>query len=329
MNNLDNNLWLPEVRQEGGHMIMEKVSKPSKIKYMNIDSRFQEEYNLNKGASFMFQLPQKITGVMSIAVRCTEIPMSFFNFSAKRGNTSFVLSNILDPNNITSTNYNIPDGNYTLNGLQTQMNAILNNVNVDNFFVDNTPDPNNTNNALNPFTSITYTTPWIDSGAKYQIHWDVDICGNFQKYNFKSSLGWCLGFRQQNYIIPENGPQLNGSPQQNMLNSEGVIDINNTRYLFLVVDEFRTSNPNSFLSPLASSLVSKNILARITLNTAFYPYGTILTANTFNGLLLSDQRVYAGKTDIQKLQISLVDERGNVVDLNGIDFSFCLEIEHE
>jgi hypothetical protein len=76
-------------------------------------------------------------------------------------------------------------------------------------------------------------------------------------------------------------------------------------------------------------MVSKNILARITLNPAFYPYGTILIANTFNGYLLSDQRVYAGKTDIQNLQISLVDEYGNVVDLNGVDFSFCLEIEHE
>jgi hypothetical protein len=65
------------------------------------------------------------------------------------------------------------------------------------------------------------------------------------------------------------------------------------------------------------------------LNPAIYPYGTILTANTFNGLLLSDQRLYAGKTDIQKLNIQLVDEWGNVVDLNGVDFSFCLEIEHE
>ena len=42
---LDNNLWTPEVTQHGGHMIMENVKKSSKIKYLNIDSRFQEEYN--------------------------------------------------------------------------------------------------------------------------------------------------------------------------------------------------------------------------------------------------------------------------------------------
>jgi hypothetical protein len=45
--------------------------------------------------------------------------------------------------------------------------------------------------------------------------------------------------------------------------------------------------------------------------------------------LLSDQRYYSGKTDIQKLQIQLVDEGGRIVDLNQLDFSFCLEIECE
>ena len=108
------------------------------------------------------------------------------------------------------------------------------------------------------------------------------------------------------------------------------MDVNNIRYLFLVVDEFRSSNPNSFISPLGDSFLSKNILARITLNpTTFGAFGTILPANIFNGYLLSDQRVYSGTTDIQKLKIQLVDEFGNPVDLNYVGFSFCLEIEFE
>ena len=39
--------------------------------------------------------------------------------------------------------------------------------------------------------------------------------------------------------------------------------------------------------------------------------------------------MYAGNVDIQKLNIQLVDEWGNIVDLNQLDFSFCLEIEYE
>jgi len=304
---MNNNLWTPEVTQQGGHMIMENVKKPNKIKYLNIDSRFQEEYNLNKGANFTFQLPQKMTDIKSIAVRCAEIPMSFYYFSAKRGNTTF---NVKDSNGYYYLK-TIPDGNYTVSQLQGQINNALSSVpaqnNSDFVSIPNTNNVTITNNNASQ-TDLNYT-----------FYWDTDSLGNLQRNNFKSSLGWSLGFRQPSY-------KLN---REDTITSEAVVDVYNIRYLFLVVDEFRSSNPNSFISPLASSLVSKNILARITLNPAFYPYGTILTANTFNGYLLSDQRVYAGKTDIQKLQISLVDEYGNVVDLNGIDFSFCLEIEHE
>lgn len=328
-NKIDNSFWTPsDVQPQSGHMIIDNVKKPSKIKYVNIDSRFQEEYNLNKGSSFMYQLPQKITDVKSIAVRTAEIPMTFFHFSKKKGNTFFNLNTIY--NNISSpTTFIIPDGNYTVNSLQTKIQGILNSK-------DNALSIINTSSPVNPFSSICWNSNSVtNNGYSYSINWDVDICGNFQKYNFKSSLGWYLGYRDTFYIIPSDGPTPAeneapfSSPQPGMLNSEGVIDVYTTRYLFLVVDEFRSSNPNSFISPLASSMLSKNILARITLNPAIYPYGTILPANTFNGFLLSDQRVYAGKTDIQKLQISLVDEWGNVVDLNGVDFSFCLEIEHE
>lgn len=301
---LDNNIWTPEVSQHGGHMIMENVKKPSKIKYVNIDSRFQEEYNSNKGAAFSFQLPQKLNEVKSIAARSIEIPMTFYYFSTNRGNTSCKVTDSTGGSYLVT----VPDGNYTVNNLQSTLNGIVAGLG-DNALTVATGVDDLTINNNSGYNSLTYT-----------FHWDVDMNGNFQKRNFKSSLGWCLGFRQPEYTI---------APDGGFITSEGVVDIYNTRYLFLVVDEFRQSNPNSFISPLPSSLISKNILARITLNPAIYSYGTILTANTFNGLLLSDQRLYAGKTDIQKLNIQLVDEWGNVVDLNGVDFSFCLEIEHE
>jgi hypothetical protein len=295
--NRNHDLWIPEIRQEGAHMIMQNIKKESKIKYVNVDSRFQNEYNQNKLAHFTYELPQKITDVKSIAVRTVEIPMTFFYFSQNRGNTFFKANN---------TSVQISDGNNTVISLRDK---ILNTLQNDYGNYDITFDINSTNNIIIQNDSVT----------NYTISWDVDASGGFQKNNLKASLGWCLGFRQPSYTIPVG---------TNII-SEGVVDIYNIRYLFLVVDEFRSSNPNSFLSPQSSSLLSKNILARITLNPAFFPYGSILTANTFNGYLLSDQRVYSGKTDIQKLKIQLVDELGIPVDLNQVDFSFCLEIEFE
>jgi hypothetical protein len=45
--------------------------------------------------------------------------------------------------------------------------------------------------------------------------------------------------------------------------------------------------------------------------------------------MVSDKREYTGKIDLQKLNVQILDEYGNPVSLNGLDFSFCMEVEHE
>ena len=287
----------PELTQQGGHMIMQNVIKPTKIKFLNIDTRYQGDYNSNKLATFTYNLPQRITEVKSIAVRSIEIPMSFYSFSLNNGNTFMKIDNssVVIPN----YSYNMDDTN-----LKTKLN---------NQFISQISSTFTLDISLNR-TTITNTT-----GTTHNIYFDVDVSGGFNKYNFKSSLGWCLGYRLPEYSLSSG----------NSLVAESLVDFNAIRYLFLVVDEFRQSNPNSLVSPLYNGYISKNVLAKITLNTAIYPFGSILPANLFNGLLLSDQRYYSGKTDIQKLQIQIVDEWGRIVDLNQMDFSFCLEIECE
>jgi len=294
----DKSFLSPEVTQQGGHMIIQNVKKSTKIKYLNIDTRYQGDYNLNKLATLTYNLPQRITEVKSIAVRNIEIPMSFYSFSLNHGNTYMKIDNssIVIPNNSYTTNDN---------NLKTKLNNQFTSIiSATNFTID---------------ISLNRTTISNTTSSTRNICFDVDPSGGFNKYNFKSTLGWCLGYRLPEYSLPTN----------NSLVAEALVDMNTIRYLFLIVDEFRQSNPNSFVSPLSNGYISKNVLARITLNPAIYPFGSILPANIFNGLLLSDQRYYSGKTDIQKLQIQLVDEWGRIVDLNQLDFSFCLEIECE
>ena len=294
----DKTFLSPEVTQQGGHMIMQNVNKPNKIKFLNIDTRYQGDYNLNKLATLTYNLPQRITEVKSIAVRSIEIPMSFYSFSLNRGNTFMKIDNSCVV---------IPNYSYTMldTNLKTQLNKqYISQISPTTFTLD---------------ISFNRTTITNTSTTARNIYFDVDVSGGFNKYNVKSTLGWCLGYRLPEYRL------LSGKS----LVAESLVDFNTIRYLFLVVDEFRQSNPNSFVSPLYNGYISKNVLARITLNPAIYPFGTILPANIFNGFLLSDQRYYSGKTDIQKLQIQLVDEWGILVDLNQLDFSFCLEIECE
>ena len=97
----------------------------------------------------------------------------------------------------------------------------------------------------------------------------------------------------------------------------------------MALDEFSKGNQNSFVSLFNNSALSKNILARITFLYSIYQRGGILCASYQNGLLQSDRRSYTGKVDLQRFNIQLVNEIGNPVDLNGLDFSFLLDIEHE
>lgn len=302
----------PTITQQGNHMVMSNVHKNTKMKYVNIDTRFNEDSHLYNGASFIYNLPQRITDVKSIAVRNLELPMTYYAFSLSKGNTfmKIIKTRVIDATVVYSYALVIPDNNYDLTSIKTIMNSKLTDLGImsDISF--------NISNSHSQFTRS------VDNSYEYSLQFAVDSNGIFDKFQLKSKLGWCLGFRELEYT-------LSSVQNTNSVSSEGPVNIINFRYLFLVIDEFRQSNPNSFLSPLHYSLINKNILARVVVDSNRYPYGTVLPANIFNGLLLSDTRTYSGKTDLQKLQIQLVDEWGKVVDLNYMEFSFCLEIQYE
>ena len=104
--------------------------------------------------------------------------------------------------------------------------------------------------------------------------------------------------------------------------SEGIVDLLGPRYIYLVIDDFKNNVNNSFYSAFNSSILNKNILARISLK-----------ANTFNVLIenalniVSTPRRYFGPVNIQNLNIQLLDEYGRVIDLNNMDYSFSLDFE--
>ena len=291
----------PKVNQYGSHMLMTNVTKTSKIKYVNIDTKFRDEYNSNTTTDYNITLPERVTDVLNISVTNVEVPNTIYNISENLGNNAMKL---------TSSTYTgilvVRDGNYSQAGLLTELNARLTDLNF-------------------PFTSLTFDASYNKiimkptGGNAYSVDFGVDSTGAFAKYNFKSRLGWLLGFRNQTYTsIAANK------------SSEFLCNLYGPRYLYLVVDEF-TSNGNqkSFVAPLPSSVLSKNILARITMDNTTYPFLSMVPANGSNGLLLSDVRSYTGKVDIQKLNVQLVNENGIAMNLNGADFSFCLQLEHE
>jgi hypothetical protein len=290
----------PKVNQYGSHMVMSNVTKTSKVKYVNIDTKFRDEYNSNATTDYNITLPERITDVRSISVINIEVPNTYFNISENLGNNAM---------KITSSTYTgilvVSDGNYNETTLLTELNARKTALGAP--FTDLTFDAS--------FNKITITP----STGTFAFDFGVDSTGAFAKYNFKSRLGWLMGFRNQTY-----------TGITSKLTSTYLYSLTGPRYLYLVVDEF-TSNGNqkSFIAPLPSSTLAKNILARIAMDNTQYPFMSIIPATGPNGLLLSDIRLYTGKVDVQKLNVQLVNENGTPMNLNGADFSFCLQIQHE
>jgi hypothetical protein len=320
--------------QYGSHMITTNVHKETKVKYINIDTRFSDEYNTYLSnssyqpsqptfiqpktyvpvSSYTFTLPNRFTEVKSISVTNIEIPNTFFNISTNFGNNAISVTDV--SNTTYTTKYiDISDNYYSQTQLVSSLNAGLLSLGSPISLDLSAVILNNSNNSSQSYYTTIQNNNTKDGSI---VNFAVDQNGAFNKYNFKFSLGWVLGFRNPTYSIAKS----------TSIRSEAIADMNGPRYLYLVIDEFSQFNQNSFFSPLPSSLINKNILARISVDSKTYPYGSIITANHGNGLLLTDTRSYSEKINIQKLNIQLISENGTVMNLNGQDFSFCLKIEH-
>lgn len=288
-------------------MVMTNVHRDTKKKYWNIDTQFRDdyqEYSVSSPTQYTFTLPQVINNVKSIRVVNLELPLLFDNVSSTLGNNVFLITY----NSVVYT-LTVPNGYYTPNSLVSKINDLIADTDL--------------NNKVSVSKSGNYFALTTLYNGSYTISFAVGNVANnltpFDKYNIKSKLGWMLGFRQLSYTISNSSS----------IQSECVIDIARPKYVYLACDDFVNGGPNSFVSSFPNSFLNKNILAKITLDTALYPVGSLLPANLLNGYLHSDKRTYSGITNLQRLKIQLVNEYGFVLNLNGADFSFCLEIEYE
>lgn len=289
----------PKTTQYGSHMVMTDVKKQTKTKHINIDTKFRDEYNYTQASNYNITLPERITDVKSIEIMNIEVPITYYNISMNLGNSYF---KIMTTSNTSSQVITIPDGQYTGTTLASAINTLLSNSSYTNLQY-----------IFNGSRSIFKTT----TNSSVKIEFDIDSTGNNDKFNFKSKLGWLLGFRNTIYTITTSNTV-----------SEAIVDLNGPRYLYLAVDEFNKSTQNSFITPLSTSMINKKIIARVAMNNIMWPYGNVAAFTHLNGLT-ADVRHYTGAVDLLKLNVQLLNDNGIPMQLNGLDFSFLLRVKHD
>ena len=299
----------PKVEQYGSHVVVTDVQRDTRTKYLNVDTLFRDDYNSSTLIDYNITFPDTLTNVKSICVTDMEVPIGYYIISENLQNNVFkITKNTSSQQNITMNNLiTIPDGDYTrtnatdfgLDLIQT-INDLLANANITDVSYDIV---DNKSVFINNSTQDDYT-----------LEFAVDSTGNFNKNLFRSRLGYILGFRTPTLELPAKGA----------IQSTAFVNLLGSKYLFLVVEELNgQGNENSFVSYLPYSQINKNILARVSMDSVKFSFNTLHIKD-----FTSDKRTYSGPKDIKRINVKLLNEFGQIMDLNGHDVSFCLRIEH-
>lgn len=292
---------LPSEFYEG---VINPLTKRILRQNINIDTRFRENYSVTQSSNFHLDLPLRLTQVVSLQLSALELPSTFYAISRIFGNNFFVIRiDGQQPLIVT-----IPDGNYTYSLLQTYLN---------NYLALTAPPAYQSitfSTELAPGSTLSGTGKMIvesTTSTFFTLDFSTNKSGNEDNsIPLQLKFGWLIGFRKSSYS------------ESSMYTSEGVVDLVGPKYLYLVVDDFNNNQNDGFYGAFTSSILNKNILARISINGSVF---SVLSQNNLS--LITTPRQYFGPVDIQKLQIQLLDEYGRIVDLHNMDYSFCLTFQ--
>ena len=333
--NLDKTLKPSDTISDGGTFIIQKPhtafgqSSPSEFyegvinplnnrilrKNLNIDTKFRDNYYTTSASNFHIDLPIRFMQIVSMQLSAFEFPSVFYSISSVFKNNFFVITV-----ENTSQLITIPDGNYTSQQIIDLLNTTMQSFATQsspisllqyiNFSIDN--DPANDSGVGKMTVAVknyVSNTPLI-----FSLNFGTESSGMVEDGTTPLSMkfGWLLGFRHALYRNAD-------SRDNNIYTSEGLVDLHPPRYIYLVVDDFNNNLNDGFYGAFNSSILNKNILARISLN------GSILSQT--NVSLITYSRQYFGPVDIQKLQVQLLDEYGRIINLNNMDYSFCLSFQ--
>lgn len=318
-----------DVDEESGHMLQDKKALPYLSSYpseffpgiinplkrktnrifVNIDTRFRDNYYGSQSTNFFMGVPA-LGNVLSMQLSQIELPTTFYAISKQLGNNYFNISANLIGQSPFNTLVEIPSGNYSYENMITLLNTIMSNLGglfANILFGINITDVNTGSGQMYVSINSNYTGPPFEFALNFQ----ANMSGTDDRNTpLPLKLGWMFGFRNGYYFNNTNYV------------SEGLVNLLGPRYLYLSIDDYNRNLNNGFYSAFSSSVLNKNILARISLQSNAF---NIFSENNLN--LITYPRKYFGPVNIGHMTIQLLDEYGRIVNLNNMDYSFCLTFE--
>ena len=329
--------------------VINPLLKNTMLRGLNLDSRYRDDYYNTKSTDLNITLPYKIENVISYRLVSITLPITYYNISQRYGNnvirieTYRSLAGLYHQANVFDLI--LQDGIYnttqTFNtfsaSIETEINNILNS------------NPNSPNVALTPSPKIVYTISRVNGKSIFA----QDVSAN-QVYYFKvvtnvgfnittgqvdkdfdvtrgiiTRLGWTLGFRTAEHYSSNYNPFVTPPPAiYGSILSNSICFTKYPIYGFLSIDDYNSNVSDYYTSVFADSVSVPNILSKVDLTRLIELSGAFQAAqgeSTSNSV--NRERRFFGPVNIQKMRITLYDDLGYVLDLNGMDWSVELAFE--
>ena len=279
------------------------LKKKTTITTFCVNSLFRD-ISSNSATDCIYYLPYVVNNVTSMQVISMEVPQGIYLFSQSLASNTIYFKEYTG-STVTEGLVVFPQGNYPsfsttpLPDIVAMMTAAI----------------NTQLGTAGRFTvSIDLATNKITVTNSTFI-FEMYILHTGTNKNIYRTMGWILGFRQPAYV------------NQLTYTTESIYNITPTEYLYLEINDFNVPQIASKVFGLfTNSYLDKNIIAKLdyTASTHYTTYNTISYDRDY---VVGSLREYYGPTHLQKLSIRLLDKYGNVADLNGLDFSFTLELK--
>lgn len=284
--------------------VINPLKKRTIRKNLNIDTRFRDSYYSTSPSNFNINLPINIENVIQMQLSAIELPTTYYVVSKQYNNNYFTIT----VNDATAV-VTVPDGNYTQATIMEIINTQLFLMGAPFSYVSMIVNMVGTQTG-SAQTMVGPNGTAADLVSRLELNFQCDRMGiEDHGTPLPLKLGWNLGFRNGQYVGSLNYV------------SEGVVDFTGPRYVYLVVDDYNNNVNNNFYSAFNSSVLNKNILARITLQSSNF---NILEQNNLS--VVTTPREYFGPVNLYSMNIQLLDEYGRIMDLNNMDYSFCLSL---
>lgn len=294
---------------------LNNIKRKSYLQTIILNSQYREEYTKTLSTDFTIILPMYLKNVLSIRLSSLQIPNSLYCISYANKNNAFYLRE--DAVDGVEGVVIIPDGNYDSSTFISVLQDILNSQFGEGHFIvlldTFTQKITIKNDMPYQFTMNFYTdidTLYSNIGTEVIINPEYKQVNCVDITELYKRLGWIMGFRQAEYT---------GFTEYE---TEGIFNSSYTSYIYFTLNDYNNSQSQNIVGIFPNSIIGNNILAMIPLN-----------SNSFNicfdngADFIEKKREYYGPVNIQKFRIQLLNQYGEILNLNNMDFSFSLELE--